>query len=75
MFGNSISRWESADIHGRSLIPQLVAIGLIAVPPNTAPGAPKPPGIIIKSLDDKKSVVVQMCVVTFICFFCQDVSN
>ncbi|OXB36291.1 hypothetical protein LQV05_004585 [Cryptococcus neoformans] len=43
-----------------SLIPQLVAIGLIAVPPNTAPGAPKPPGIIIKSLDDKKSVVIQI---------------
>lgn len=60
---------ETLTASGRSLIPQLVAIGLIAVPPNTAPGAPKPPGIIIKSLDDKKSVVIQMCVVIFLSFF------
>ncbi|WVQ81375.1 hypothetical protein IAT38_003499 [Cryptococcus sp. DSM 104549] len=41
-----------------SLIPQLVALGLIVVPPSA--NAPRTPGIVVRTMEDKKSVVLSI---------------
>ncbi|WWD21181.1 hypothetical protein CI109_105665 [Kwoniella shandongensis] len=41
-----------------SIIPQLVTLGLLQVPPN--PAAPKTPATVLRTSDDKKSVVLSI---------------